>query len=202
MTGILTHDGRATGVRTGAGDIQAEIVVNCAGMWARAVGRLAGVNVPLQAAEHYYLISEPVAGVHPMLPILRDPGNSAYIREEAGKIMVGLFETQAKPWATNGIPEDFRFGEIPARLGAHVSAHRESDAARTLSARDGHQAAVLRSGVLHAGPQLSDGRSARISRISSSPRVSIRSVFSPAAARASSWRIGFSRDVRRWTSGR
>ena len=123
VTGILTHEGRATGVRTGVGEIQAEFVVNCAGMWARALGRLAGVNVPLQAAEHYYLISEPVAGVHPMLPILRDPGNSAYIREEAGKIMVGLFETQAKPWATNGIPEDFRFGDIPPdwdRMYPHI----------------------------------------------------------------------------------
>ncbi len=113
VTGILTDQGRATGVRTAAGNIRAEIVVNCAGMWARAVGRMAGVNVPLQAAEHYYLISEPVPGVHPMLPILRDPGNSAYIREEAGKIMVGLFEAEARPWATGGVPPDFRFGEIP-----------------------------------------------------------------------------------------
>jgi heterotetrameric sarcosine oxidase gamma subunit len=123
VTGILSDGGRAVGVRTGAGDIQAEFVVNCAGMWARALGRLAGVNVPLQAAEHYYLISEPVAGVHPMLPILRDPGNSAYIREEAGKIMVGLFEAQAKPWGTNGIPEDFRFGDIPPdwdRMYPHI----------------------------------------------------------------------------------
>jgi len=113
VTDILTLKGRAVGVRTAAGDIAAECVVNCAGMWARAVGRLAGVNVPLQAAEHYYLISEAVAGVHPMLPILRDPGNSAYVREEAGKIMVGLFEPAAKPWGTAGIPDDFRFGDIP-----------------------------------------------------------------------------------------
>lgn len=113
VTGILTAEGRVTGVRTAAGEIRAEYVVNCAGMWARAVGRMAGVDVPLQAAEHYYLISEPVAGVHSMLPILRDPGNSAYIREEAGKIMVGLFEAQAKPWSVGGIPDDFRFGEIP-----------------------------------------------------------------------------------------
>jgi heterotetrameric sarcosine oxidase gamma subunit len=113
VTGILTHQGRAVGVRTASGDLQAEFVVNCAGMWARSVGRMAGVNVPLQAAEHYYLISEPLPEVHPMLPILRDPGNSAYIREEAGKIMVGLFEAVAKPWGTKGIPEDFRFGDIP-----------------------------------------------------------------------------------------
>jgi 4-methylaminobutanoate oxidase (formaldehyde-forming) len=123
VTGILTQHGIATGVRTAAGDIQAEFVVNCAGMWARAIGRMADVNVPLQAAEHYYLISEPVPGLHPMLPILRDPGNSAYIREEAGKIMVGLFETEARPWSTDGIPEDFRFGEIPPdweRMYPHI----------------------------------------------------------------------------------
>ena len=112
VIGIMSSAGRVTGVHTTAGDVQAEFVVNCAGMWARAVGRMAGVSVPLQAAEHYYLISEPVAGAHSMLPILRDPGNSAYIREEAGKIMVGLFETMAKPWGTEGVPSDFRFGEI------------------------------------------------------------------------------------------
>ena len=113
VTEILQERGTVTGVRTDAGEIRAEIVVNCAGMWARDVGRMAGVNVPLQAAEHYYLISEPVAGVHPLLPILRDPGNSAYIREEAGKLMVGLFETAASPWGTAGIPTDFCFGDIP-----------------------------------------------------------------------------------------
>jgi len=112
VTGILQEGGRVTGVETDRGLIHAEIVVNCAGMWARDVGKLAGVNVPLQAAEHYYLISEPVEGLHPLLPILRDPGNAAYIREEAGKIMVGLFETHAQPWGLNGIPDDFEFGEI------------------------------------------------------------------------------------------
>ena len=112
VTGILQENGRVTGVRTQAGDLQAEYVVNCAGMWAREVGRLAGVDVPLQAAEHYYLISEAIQGVHPLLPILRDPGNAAYIREEAGKIMLGLFEPIARPWSIDGIPKDFTFGEI------------------------------------------------------------------------------------------
>lgn len=112
VTGIRQQDGRVTGVETEKGTVLAEVVVNCAGLWSREVGRLAGVNVPLQAAEHYYLISEPVAGLHPHMPILRDPGNSAYIREEAGKIMVGLFEAEAKPWALDGIPADFEFGEI------------------------------------------------------------------------------------------
>jgi len=123
VIGIQSHEGRVRGVRTDRGEIAAEFVVNCAGMWARGIGRMAGVNVPLQACEHYYLISEPVPGVHPMLPILRDPGNSAYIREEAGKIMLGLFEATAKPWGTAGIPDDFRFGEIPPdweRMTPHI----------------------------------------------------------------------------------
>ena len=114
VIGIEQRDGKVTGVRTDRGDIAAEFVVNCAGMWAREVGRMAGVNVPLQACEHYYLISEPIAGVHQMLPILRDPGNSAYIREEAGKIMLGFFEPVARPWGTAGIPEDFCFNDIQA----------------------------------------------------------------------------------------
>ena len=113
VTGITAHEGRVTGVRTDRGDVSAEFVVNCAGMWSRAVGKLAGVDVPLQAAEHYYLVSEDIAGVHPLLPILRDPGNCAYIREEAGKLMVGLFEPIAKPWGENGIPDDFCFNDLP-----------------------------------------------------------------------------------------
>ncbi|MGA8707293.1 MAG: FAD-dependent oxidoreductase [Steroidobacteraceae bacterium] len=123
VTGIRQNDGRVTGVDTERGPVDAEIVVNCAGMWARQVGALAGVNVPLQAAEHYYLISEPVDGVQPLLPILRDPCNGAYIREEAGKIMLGLFEPVAKPWGQHGIPEDFCFGDIPPdweRMYPHI----------------------------------------------------------------------------------
>jgi heterotetrameric sarcosine oxidase gamma subunit len=113
VTAIEREGGRVTGVVTARGRIASAIVVNCAGMWAREVGALAGVDVPLQAAEHYYLISEPVAGVHPLLPILRDPGRRTYIREEAGKIMVGIFEDVAKPWSVERIPADFAFGEIP-----------------------------------------------------------------------------------------
>ena len=123
VTGVLTERGVVRGVTTDRGDIRAEYVVNCAGMWARQVGHLAGVNVPLHAAEHYYLISEPIAEVHPLLPILRDPGNAAYIREEAGKIMVGLFEPVARPWGQGGIPEDFSFGDIPPdweRMYPHI----------------------------------------------------------------------------------
>ena len=113
VTAIERSGGRVKAVVTERGRITSEIVVNCAGMWAREVGALAGVHVPLQAAEHYYLISEPVAGVHPKLPILRDPGRRTYIREEAGKIMVGIFEDVARPWSVERIPAEFAFGEIP-----------------------------------------------------------------------------------------
>jgi len=113
VTAIEQKDGRVTAVESALGRIATDTVVNCGGIWARQIGRMAGVDVPLQAAEHYYLISEPVAGVHPKLPILRDPGRSTYIREEAGKLMVGIFEDVARPWNAAGIPADFAFGEIP-----------------------------------------------------------------------------------------
>jgi heterotetrameric sarcosine oxidase gamma subunit len=113
VSAIEQRGGRVTAVESALGRIETDIVVNCGGIWARQIGLLAGVDVPLQAAEHYYLISEPMAGVHPKLPILRDPGRSTYIREEAGKIMVGIFEDVARPWNVAGIPADFAFGEIP-----------------------------------------------------------------------------------------
>jgi 4-methylaminobutanoate oxidase (formaldehyde-forming) len=112
VTGIGREAGRVTGVITDEGAIEAEYVVNCAGMWARQVGALAGVSVPLQAIEHAYLISEPFDGVSPDLPIFEDPDRFAYYREETGGLMVGLFEPVAAPWSLDGVPEDFSFGEI------------------------------------------------------------------------------------------
>jgi 4-methylaminobutanoate oxidase (formaldehyde-forming) len=111
---VLTKDGRVTGVRTDQGDIATEIVVNCAGMWARELGARSGVNIPLHAAEHFYLVTEPIAGLQPDLPVLRCPDDTAYIREETGKIMVGFFEPGAKPWGMHGIPEDSEFIQLPA----------------------------------------------------------------------------------------
>jgi len=112
VIGIKKWKGQATGVVTNRGDIEAEYVVNCCGMWARQVGKMAGVNVPLQAAEHYYLITEPIEGVPADLPILEDVDRYAYYREEVGGLMLGLFEPVAAPWGMNGIPKDFSFGEI------------------------------------------------------------------------------------------
>lgn len=117
VTAVRTHRGRAVGVACAEGEIACEYVVNCAGMWARELGRSVGVDVPLQAAEHYYLVTAAMAGMHPKLPILRDPGNCAYYREEAGKLMLGLFEPVARPWGQGGIPEGFCFDEIQPDWG-------------------------------------------------------------------------------------
>jgi glycine cleavage system aminomethyltransferase T/glycine/D-amino acid oxidase-like deaminating enzyme len=122
-TGILEKNGRVTGVRTPQGDIEAEYVVNCAGMWARQFGALAGVNIPLQSAEHYYLVTEPIADLPKGMPILEDPSSHTYIREEVGGLMVGLFEPVCAPWMVNGVPQDFSFGEIEPdweRMGPYL----------------------------------------------------------------------------------
>ncbi|MGD9743564.1 MAG: FAD-dependent oxidoreductase [Dongiaceae bacterium] len=109
VTGILIERGRATGVRTAAGDIEAEIVVNCAGQWAREVGALAGVNVALQSIQHQYIVTEPIAGVPRDLPTLRDPDRLIYAKEEVGGLVLGGYEPNPIPWALKGIPDGFHF---------------------------------------------------------------------------------------------
>ena len=94
------------------GHIACDMVVNCAGMWGHEVGRMAGVNVPLHACEHFYIVSEPIKGLT-QLPVLRVPDECAYYKEDAGKLMLGAFELNAKPWAMTGIPEDFEFDQLP-----------------------------------------------------------------------------------------
>jgi len=125
VTGVTKRRGAVTGVRTTAGDVEAEYVVNCAGMWARQLGEQAGVAVPLQAAEHYYLITEKIPGLPATLPIIEDPASYGYFREEVGGLMIGLFETVCAPWRVEGVPEDFSFGELPPdweRMGPYVEA--------------------------------------------------------------------------------
>jgi 4-methylaminobutanoate oxidase (formaldehyde-forming) len=112
VIGIRKEGRRVTGVITEKREIQAEYVVNCAGMWGREIGKLAGVAVPLQPMEHYYLITEPIEGINADLPVLVDSDRYAYYREEAGGVLFGLFEPDAAPWALNGIPKNFSFGEI------------------------------------------------------------------------------------------
>ena len=110
---IHVKDGRATGALTDKGEISADIVVNCAGMWAHEVGRMAGVTVPLHACEHFYILTEAVPDLPGNLPVLRVPDECAYYKEDAGKILLGAFEPVSKPWGMDGIPDDFCFDELP-----------------------------------------------------------------------------------------
>ena len=113
---ILVEGGRAVGVRTGEGDIRADTVVNCAGMWARELAAQAGATLPLHAAEHFYIVTEPMAGLHNKVPVLRDTDGCAYFKEDAGKLLVGWFEPRGKPWGMGGIPESFCFDQLPDDL--------------------------------------------------------------------------------------
>ncbi len=126
VTGIQQDKGRVTGVITDKGLIEAEYVVNCGGMWAREIGKMAGVKVPLHAAEHYYLITEPLEGMKRNLPVVEDPDIFGYYLDEMDGLLLGLFEPVAAPWGmekSGGILEGFSFGEIPPdwdRLMPHL----------------------------------------------------------------------------------
>ena len=113
VTGVTVKNGTACGVTTDHGPVEAEYVVNCAGMWGREVGRMAGVNVPLHAAEHFYIVTEPIPDLPSNLPVMRDPDGCVYWKEDAGKLLIGCFEPVAKPWGMDGIPEDFEFDQLP-----------------------------------------------------------------------------------------
>ncbi len=113
VTGITVADGAAAGVRTDAGDISCDVVVNCAGQWARQVGRLANVTVPLHSCEHMYIVTKEIDGVMPDLPVMRDPDGYVYFKEEVGGLVLGGFEPQAKAWGMDGIPADFAFTLLP-----------------------------------------------------------------------------------------
>ena len=113
-TGVVRNCKRITGVRwddgTQSGTIECDHVVNCAGMWGREVGKMLGVNVPLQACEHFYIVTEAIEGLTQM-PVLRVPDECAYYKEDAGKMLLGAFEPVSKPWGP--IPEDFEFDQLP-----------------------------------------------------------------------------------------
>jgi glycine cleavage system aminomethyltransferase T/glycine/D-amino acid oxidase-like deaminating enzyme len=123
VTGFTRAGRRVTGVVTSAGTVEAETVVLSAGLWSRQMARTIGVDVPLQAAEHYYLLTEPMPGVHADLPIIEDLQSYGYYREEGGGLLVGLFEPVAAAWHPEGAPLDFAFGTIPAdwdRMTPHL----------------------------------------------------------------------------------
>ena len=109
VTGVRLDNGRVAAVQTAQGEVRCELLVNCAGQWARQFGALAGVNVPLYSAEHFYIVTGPVPGVHPMLPVMRDPDGFIYYKEEVGGLVMGGFEPVAKPWKMDPIPSTFQF---------------------------------------------------------------------------------------------
>jgi glycine cleavage system aminomethyltransferase T/glycine/D-amino acid oxidase-like deaminating enzyme len=111
-TGVRAQHGRVTAVVTEQGEIETEIVVNACGIWARQFGALAGVHVPLQAAEHYYLLTDTVAGMSQDLPVIEDPGCYGYYRPEGDGMLVGLFEPAGAPWSLDGVPRGFSFGKL------------------------------------------------------------------------------------------
>jgi 4-methylaminobutanoate oxidase (formaldehyde-forming) len=117
VTAVDRAAGRVTGVRwrsaDGEGTIACEAIVNCGGQWARAFGRLAGVNVPLYAAEHFYLVTKAIAGVSTDMPVIRDPDGYLYYKEEVGGLVMGGFEPKAKPWNVDPIPDGFEFQLLP-----------------------------------------------------------------------------------------
>jgi len=114
VTGMRRDGRRVTGVDWATGDetghITCDAVVNCAGMWGHEVGHMAGTSVPLQACEHFYIVTEAIAGLG-QLPVLRVPDECAYYKEDAGKMLLGAFEPNAKPWGP--IPQDFEFDQLP-----------------------------------------------------------------------------------------
>ena len=117
VTAVNTEDGltgrRVTGVETTEGKITAEIVVNCGGQWARQLGRMVGVTVPLYSCEHMYIVTEKMENVPRDLPVMRDPDGYIYFKEEVGGLLMGGFEPDAKPWNKDIIPDDFEFGMLP-----------------------------------------------------------------------------------------
>jgi sarcosine dehydrogenase len=117
VTGVNIVRGAVAGVQTSNGPIATEIVVNCAGMWAREFGRLSGVTIPLHACEHMYIVTQPIAGIAPDLPVLRDPDGHIYVKEEVGGLLMGGFDPWAKPWGTERIPDGFSFQTLKEDWG-------------------------------------------------------------------------------------
>ena len=113
VTGVRLERGAVAAVETSQGSIATEILVNCAGMWARELGRMSGVTVPLHACEHMYIVTNPIDGVTPDLPVMRDADGHIYFKEEVGGLLMGGFDPWAKPWGMDGIPDGFSFGTLP-----------------------------------------------------------------------------------------
>ena len=129
VTAVSVEQGHVRGVVTELGDIETAVVVNCAGQWAREVGRMAGVNVPLVSVEHQYIVTEQIEGATADLPTLRDPDRLVYLKEEVGGLVMGGYEPNPKPWAVAGMPRGFNFKLLEPDYD-HFQQHMEQASAR------------------------------------------------------------------------
>lgn len=107
------RNGRVVAVETDNGAVETEIVVLAGGMWTQRFAKAHGVTVPLHAAEHFYVVTEPIAELPRDLPCLVIGEERAYFKEDAGKLLIGAFEEAGKPWGQEGIPQSFEFDELP-----------------------------------------------------------------------------------------
>lgn len=129
VTGFEMHGNRIIAVKTSQGDIACEKVVNCAGQWARQVGKLAGINVPLQPVQHQYIITEPIEGLAKDAPTIRDPDRRTYFKEEVGGLVLGGYEPNPIPCTTGDIPNDWEFHLFDDDYD-HFEQHMEQSIAR------------------------------------------------------------------------
>ena len=134
---VLVRGGRVVGVRTARGDIACDRVLLAAGLWTHDIAKRLGVALPLHAAEHYYIVTEPMPGLARTTPVLGVPDEQCYYKEDAGKLLVGFFEAIAKPWPPRGekIPEQFSFAELPVDLD-HIEAQLDLAFRRVPSLKD------------------------------------------------------------------
>ena len=163
-------------------DIEAEVVVNCTGMWGREFGQDHGVALPLQALAHYYVVTENIPGLGVNLPTIKSSDDFAYVKDEAGALMVGFFEPGSYAWSSRGIPAETEFATPARGLGPPRPVLRADDRARPGPRRDRHSAVLQRTGKLHAGRLLPPRRGSRRSTTTTPPADSTRSGSSPGRA--------------------
>ena len=116
VLGFEQEENKITKVLTELGEIKCKKIVITSGMWSREVGKMCGVNIPLHACEHFYALTEFSEDIIKNLPVLRAPDSQIYVKEDAGKLLIGAFEVRAKPWGMKGIPKDFEFDSLPNDL--------------------------------------------------------------------------------------
>lgn len=113
VTGILSENGRVRGVETTAGTISCDAIAVCTGLWSREIGQMAGAEIPVQACEHFYLLTKPVPGISGHIPTLSDHDSHLYARDESGGLLVGCFEPMGKAVPPGVLDENFEFALLP-----------------------------------------------------------------------------------------